>query len=258
MGMNVNAYNPALGAGIPGSNFYSPLGGGIGAGDVPMNTLNPMGGFNAGANLAPTNPAFAANMPNYVAALAEQQSQAQFNRAVGGVLSSAFGGNVIPGPISQLNNTLGDTLMGAGFGNLSMLLPNYMPNQNGNGVHFGPGNLPGTFIPGGIPVNGPAALSSNGLNGFGGQPLYHPSVAGNQIGLAMNPAMMGGQPGAVPGQPGQQGAPQFGPMSPSEPPATSIGGLLRNEIQFSVARTLGDGIRDSFTNEIQRTFMGNA
>ncbi len=71
--------------------------------------------------------------------LAMMQSEANFNARVGNALTAAFGGNMVPGPISHLVNRLGDNLTGGGYGNLAGLLPNYVPNADGHGLYFGPG-----------------------------------------------------------------------------------------------------------------------
>ena len=64
-------------------------------------------------------------------------TESLFTQRIGGALSSAFGGNSVPGPISQLVNRLGDNLVGSGYGHIAQTLPNYTPNADGTGMYFG-------------------------------------------------------------------------------------------------------------------------
>ncbi len=74
--------------------------------------------------------------------LAGLASRDNFNLRVGAALGGAFGGNNVAGPISHLVNRLGDGFVGAGFGDIAGILPNYVPNADGHGIYFGPNYNP--------------------------------------------------------------------------------------------------------------------
>ena len=80
--------------------------------------------------------------------LAMLASEQNFNNVVGNALSAAFGGNVVPGPISNLVDRLGGQFDRAGMGNISSLLPNYNPFSDS--ALGGAGGVNRLFGPSGI------------------------------------------------------------------------------------------------------------
>ncbi len=84
----------------------------------------------------------AGTLPTPVHGLAMLASQRNFNQRVSQALGGAFGGNMVPGPISHLVNRMGDGFVGAGYGSIAQTLPNYVPNADGHGIYFGPGFNP--------------------------------------------------------------------------------------------------------------------